>query len=76
MSEIDEGEYGTTTKKFFVMMLAASVKLLMKLDVFADLDAHEVVELRLVCGFQGCDVRADVEHARLDEYFARRNPAS
>src|SRR3989338_312320 len=42
-----------------------------ELDVLADLDAHQVVELFLVRRFEGGDVGADVEHARLHEYLHR-----
>src|SRR3989344_1584851 len=36
---------------------------LYEFDVFADLHAHQIIELLLVCRFEGCDIRADIEHA-------------
>src|SRR3989338_1085546 len=42
---------------------------LYELNVLADLDAHQVVELLLVGGFERPNVRPDIKHARLYEYL-------
>src|SRR3989344_4555189 len=38
-------------------------------DIFAYLNAHEIVELSLICCLEGRNVRSYIEHARLDEYL-------
>src|SRR3989344_2403012 len=38
-------------------------------DVFAYLDAHEIVKLSLICGLKGRNVGSYIKHARLDEYL-------
>ena len=44
----DVGGFGETFYEFYV---------------FAYLDAHEIIELVLVCRFEGRDIRADIKHA-------------